>query len=262
MKESYSIRQLARLSGYSETKLKRIKNYWLERSPKEIIDYGTCKYLIYDGTYFHKNGCLIILMSAQSQKTISRIYAKKEGYRTTHAWFLALKDKGLEPRFITMDGEQGVIRAVKEVWPKATIQRCLYHVQSQGMSWLRAHPKTKAGKDLRGLLSTLCSIKSVKERNHFIKQFCQWLEHYRSFVESLPKNQAALRDLKRTISLVENAIPDMFHYLDDPHVHKTSNLLESYFSRLKADYRRHRGLTKEHKIQYLKWYCYYKNGLN
>jgi len=262
VQESYSIRQLVRLSGYSATKLKRIKNYWLEQTPEETIDYGTSKHLVYDGTYFHKNGCLIILMNAQSQETISNIYAKKEGYKTARAWFLTLKGEGLNPRCITMDGEQGVMRAVQEVWPKAMIQRCLYHIQSQGMSWLRTNPKTQAGQDLRCLLSTLCSIKSVKERNIFIERFHQWLEQYHCFIESLPRSQVAYKDLKRTASLINNAIPDMFHYLDDSNIHKTSNALEGYFSRLKADYRRHRGLTQEHKIQYLKWYCYYKNRLN
>jgi len=262
VQESYSIRQLVRLSGYSASKLKRIKNYWLEKSPSETIDYGTCKHLIYDGTYFHKDGCFIILMNAQTQKTISKIYAKKEGYKIARAWFLALKNKKLDPRYITMDGERGVMRAAQEVWPKAKIQRCLYHIQSQGMSWLRTHPKTQAGQDLRCLLSTLCSIKSVKERDIFIERFYQWLEHYHSFVESLPKGQVAYKDLRRAVSLIDNAIPDMFHYLDEPDVHKTSNALESYFSRLKADYRRHRGLTQENKIQYLKWYTHYKNGPN
>lgn len=203
-----------------------------------------------------------MLMNAQDQQTISYTYAEKEGYTVARAWFLNLKGKGLNPRYITMDGERSVMRAAKEVWPEITIQRCLYHIQSQGMSWLRTYPKTEAGRNLRRLLSTLCSIEFVKERDIFIEQFCQWLEYYHDFIALLPSNQIAFKDLKRTISLIENALPDMFHYLDDPEIHKTSNVLESYFSRLKADYRKHRGLTQEHKIRYLKWYCYYKNGLN
>ena len=201
-------------------------------------------------------------MNALGQKTISNIYAKKEGYRVACTWFSALKDKGLDPRYITMDGQQGVMRAAREVWPNTAVQRCLYHIQSQGMSWLRTYPKTQAGRELRYLLSTLCSIESVKERDLFIEEFYQWLEQYHDFIESLPKNQVAFKDLKKTVSLIDNALPDMFHYLNDANVHKTSNALESYFSRLKADYRRHRGLTQVHKIQYLKWYCHYKNGLN
>ena len=41
----------------------------------------------------------------------------------------------------------------------------------------------------------------------------------------------------------------MFYYLEDKQVHSTTNTLEGFHSRLKADYQRHRGLTKEHQNQ-------------
>jgi len=201
-------------------------------------------------------------MSAQEQKIISDVYAKKESYKTVYSWLSNLKKEGLNPCCITMDGEQGVMRAVHEIWPDVKIQRCLYHIQSQGMSWLRTYPKTQAGRDIRFLLSALCSIQTVKERDIFIQNFYQWLKRYSNFISSLPKNLVAFNDLKRTVSLINNALPNMFHYLDNPLIHKTNNSLESFYSRLKSDYRRHRGLTQNRKIQYLKWYCYYKNGLN
>jgi hypothetical protein len=61
--------------------------------------------------------------------------------------------------------------------------------------------------------------------------------------------------------LINNALPDMFYYLHDKYVHSTTNALEGFHSRLKADYQRHRGLTKEHRIQYIHWYCYYNDGI-
>jgi len=59
--------------------------------------------------------------------------------------------------------------------------------------------------------------------------------------------------------LIANALPDMFHYLDDKHVPVTTNALEGFHSRLKADYRRHRGLSKEHRTKYIQWYCFFEN---
>jgi len=82
---------------------------------------------------------------------------------------------------------------------------------------------------------------------------------YRDYVHSLPMQIKANFDLKRTIALIDNAIPDMFHYLMDPNIPSTSNMLEGYYSRLKLAYRFHRGLTQRHKIQFLKWYCYFEN---
>lgn len=201
-------------------------------------------------------------MNAQDQKIISHIYDHKEGYQSAYPWFSGLKERGLNPRYITMDGERNVMRAVREIWPQATIQRCLYHIQREGMRWLRTYPKTQAGKELRSLLNTLCSIESVKEQDVFTQDFENWLRKYINFVKSLPKNIVAFKDIKRAIVLINNSLPDMFHYLKDPNVHKTTNALESFYSRLKSDYRRHRGLTQEHKIKYLTWYCHLKNGLN
>lgn len=201
-------------------------------------------------------------MNSSNQKIISNIYEKKEGYKNVYAWFLNLKSKGLNPLNIAMDGERSVIKAINEIWPQASIQRCLYHIQQEGMRWLRTYPKTQAGKDLRDLLKTLCRITSFEKRNNFIAAYLDWIDVHKDFVLSLPKNKVAFKDLKRTMALINNAIPDMFHYLNDVNIDKTTNKLESYYSRLKADYRKHRGLTQKHKISYLKWYCYFKNEKN
>jgi hypothetical protein len=262
IKESYSIRQLCKLSGHSHFKLKLIKNYWLDRLPNEPIDYTQYKYIIYDGTYFHKNGCLISLMDAKTKNIISNIYAAKEGFKAIYPWFERLKKQGLNPHYIVIDGEQSVIRAISTVWPRTKIQRCLYHIQREGMRWLRTYPKTEAGRALRRLLVCLCAIKSVKEQNLFINNYKNWLTKYKEFVKSLPVTDVAFKDLKRTIALINNALPNMFHYLKEANIPSTTNVLEGFYSRLKAYYNRHRGLTQIHKIYYLKWYCFLKNNNN
>lgn len=200
-------------------------------------------------------------MNAKDQKIIAHMYTQKESYHNIYPWFLKLKQQGLEPDYISMDGEKSVIRAIRAVWPNAKIQRCLWHIQREGLRWLRTYPKTQAGRDLRYLLMTLCRIKSEKERKIFVDQYQQWLKKYKSFVISLPLTTVAYKDLKRTMALIKNALADMFYYLKDQNIYSTTNVLESFHSRLKADYRRHRGLTEQHKIQYLSWYCYFKNGL-
>lgn len=179
---------------------------------------------------------------------------------SVYPWFERLKEQGLNPRYIVMDGERSVMRAITMVWPKTIIQRCLYHIQREGMRWLRTYPKTAAGRELRALLCTLCSIKSVKERYDFIRSYKYWVNKYKAFVKSLLITNIAFKDLKRTMVLINNALPDMFHYLKEPHIPATTNTIESFYSRLKADYRRHRGLTQKNKIYYLKWYCFFKSS--
>lgn len=201
----------------------------------------------------------MILMDALSQEVILDNYADKESYFTVLPLFLKLKQQGLKPTSVTMDGHHHVMRAFREVWPGIKIQRCLYHILRQGLSWIRLYPKTQAGRELRVLLTKLCEIRSFKERDIFLGIYRQWLRSYRDFVKSLPRTTVAFKDLKRTVALVNNSLPDMFHYLSDPKIPSTANTLESFFSRLKSDFQRHRGLSEKHKQSYLQWYCYFKN---
>ena len=259
--ESFSIRQLSKLSGHSQSKLKRIKNYWLNQSPPVRPDYSQYQYVLFDGTYFHKNGCLIICMDALTQRVIMSAYVSLENYKTVHPILIQLHGLGLRPRAVILDGHRMIIRAIREVWGSSVIiQRCLYHIQRQGLSWLRTYPKTEAAKELQRLLRSLPKIKNIETKNLFLSNYAAWIETYKSFVRALPGSTVAYKDLKRTMALITNAIPDMFHYLDDPHIHSTTNCLESFFSRLKADFRRHRGLSESHKKSYFRWYCFFKNS--
>jgi transposase-like protein len=250
---------LCQISGYSAFTLKNIKNYWLDRTPEESINCSGIQYVVFDATYFHKDGCMLNLMDATNQRILSHRYVKKESFRDAYPWFISLKQVGLDPKFVTTDGHQSIIRAIQLAWPQAKVQRCLYHIQHEGMRWLRSYPKTEAGKDLRTILSRLSRVKSIQDRDNFIHNYRDWLNKYESLVASLPRTTIAYKDLQRTIILINNALPDMFYFIEDSNIHSTTNALEGFHSRLKADYLRHRGLSKEHKISYLRWYCYFKN---
>jgi len=199
-------------------------------------------------------------MNATNQKIIAHTYVQKENFKDSYNWFINLRHQGLNPVFLTTDGERSITRAIKLVWPGVKLQRCLYHLQHEGMRWLRTYPKTEAGKELRAILSTLSRIKTLQERDTFVQIYTNWVRKYGEFVSLLPRTAIAFKDLQRTMVLINNALPDMFHYLIDSNVPSTTNALEGFHSRLKADYQRHRGLTKEHRVQYIRWYCYYQNG--
>ncbi len=190
-------------------------------------------------------------MNANDQKIVAHLYVEKESFKDAYPWFISLKHQGLNPLFITTDGERSIIRAMKLVWPEVKLQRCLYHLQHEGMRWLRTFPKTEAGKELRTILAKLSRVKTVKERDVFIHGYNIWVSKYKEFVRSLPRTTVAFKDLQRTTVLIDNALPDMFFYLDNSCVHSTTNALEGFHSRLKTDYQRHRGLTREHRIQYI-----------
>jgi len=200
-------------------------------------------------------------MNALDQTISDYLHTSKEGYHNVLPWFHSLKAKGFYPRAITMDGEKSVIRAIREVWPHTKIQRCLYHLQRQGLMWIRTSPKTQAGAELRAILSALASIKSFKDRDVFLELFHAWINVHYAFIKSLPNHTVAFKDLKRTVTLLRNALPDMFYYLYDPNIPATTNALEGFYSRVKSDYQRHRGLSPHNRTNYLNWYCYFKNNI-
>jgi hypothetical protein len=67
------LRQLSKISDYSQFKLKLIKNCWLSKEPAALlnIDYSKIKYIIFDGTYFNRTSCLIAFINALTGEPFS-----------------------------------------------------------------------------------------------------------------------------------------------------------------------------------------------
>lgn len=151
--EGYSVRQLIDIGHHGVWKLKQIKKYWLNRAPEPItFDYGQVKYLQFDGTYFRHENCLMVLMESRTGNVIAHTYHVRENYETAYQMFKSMMDRGLQPKAITIDGNTSVIRALNDVWPDIIVQRCIAHIQRQGLSWLRRYPRLEASKNLRKIL--------------------------------------------------------------------------------------------------------------
>jgi len=175
-----------------------------------------------------------------------------------HTFFFPLKQQGLNPRSFTVDGNQHVIRFLKSLWPDVLIQRCLIHIQRQGLMWCRMKPKRYDAKLLRKLFLSLSHIHSHAEKNRFLKQFYKWEHRYGTTIGSSPERGWVFSDLKRARSMLLKALPHMFHYLDDPAIPTSTNGIEGYFSRLKSHYRQHRGLAPHKRKNYFAYYFFLK----
>jgi hypothetical protein len=259
--QGYNIRQLQKESGYSSFKLHQIKKYWLSKETPALsnINYSKIKYIIFDGTYFHKDGCLIVFIDWQTKKPFSYAYVNKENYESVYQITHELKVLGVNPKSFTLDGHPSVIRAILEVWPDTIIQRCVFHIQRQTLSWLRQYPKTQAAKELRNIVKSLGAMKTKEDMTSFLTDYQNWRNIHYEFVYTMPKFSIAFKDLKRTMTLIDNALKDMFHFVKDCKIQPTTNFIESFFKQLKYKYRGHQGLSLKHKIAYLNWYCFYKN---
>lgn len=54
----------------------------------------------------------------------------------------------------------------------------------------------------------------------------------------------------------------MFKYVDDQTIPRNTNSLEAFFGHMKDNLRVHRGLTIEHKQNFIKWYLFFSNEKN
>lgn len=260
MIEGYSVRQLVRISRRGIWKIKQIINYWLNQEvPGLEINFAKLKYLIFDGTYFKHENCFLLLLDGQSGKAVDGRYQVRENYSSAHEMFQKAKNNGANPVAITIDGNTSVIKALRTVWPNIITQRCLVHVQRQGLAWLRRYPKTEEAKALRKILLTVTNITNYHERDEFLSNLLKWERCYGKIVLNLPSSHKVFGDLQRARSLLLHAWPDMFHYLDDSKIAPTTNRIEGYFSTVKGKYKQHHGLSKINRPKYLSWYIYLKN---
>jgi hypothetical protein len=250
------VRQLALQSGHSSRKLYRLRGRFLaERPPEPVPDMNSARHLIFDGTFLHRPRTIAVLMDGRTHTVIRGQYDVSENsQRRLRSFFEPLVDQGLRPSGFTVDGNPHVIRVLVALWPEAVIQRCLVHIQRQGLMWCRATPKTTHARELRQIFLRVTAIRTSAERDAFLGLVDGWEDRHGVWIRTHPERGRVFSDIKRARSMLLKALPDMFHYLDDPNIPHSTNGLEGYFSRLKSRYRQHRGLRPRNLTNYFGWY--------
>lgn len=258
MEEGYTIKQLAALNKVSRSTVSRTINYWLKKEPVENKDYREVKNIILDGTYINHRTGIYTIMNAEDHKIIFGDYGISENGNQLKMVYEQLQLKGLRPVSATIDGALQQLKYLRVVWSSLVIQRCLVHIQRQGLQWLRRKPKRIEAMELRDLLLQIIYIKTKDQAESFIKCFMQWEQRYGGQLDRSTNRGKVFSDLLRTRSMILNALSDMFAYLDNPEIPRTTNPLEGYFGRLKQKYRVHRGLAPAKRRNFFRWYFYLK----
>lgn len=257
MTEGYSIRQLVSISDHSQEKIRAIIRYWLDHPPVFDVDLSVVKNLIVDGTFLIRRVGIFVIMDALNHSIVSGKYGIAENSESQVTCFLnSLKASGLSPISCTTDGNPQVIKVIQALWPEIIMQRCVVHVQRQGLMWCRRFPKRTDAKRLRDLFLRVTYINNQEERDSFLTGLSSWEDRYGSSIQSSRERGKVFSDLKRARSMLLKAVPNMFHYLENPSIPKSTNGLEGYFSRLKQHYRNHRGLSEDRRGAYFAWYFY------
>lgn len=262
----HTLYQLSMLSGYSVRTLKRYFHRYLSKPPLLSVYPSERVNLLVDGTYFSNDLCLVLYRDNTIKFT--------QLYRlTTGEWYEELKEDlenllslQVQIESITCDGHKALLKAIRDVCPGVILQRCVVHIQRMCRIWLTMRPKTVPGLELRAIVSKLHTIKTTQDRDYWIVSLVQWHERHQSFLNEKSYQLTTGRYwykhklVRRSFMVIRKALPDMFHYLDNERVPKSTNGLESFFGHLKGHLTIHRGLSAQHRKNFIQWYLYFKNA--
>lgn len=259
-------RYLVRDSGMSESSLQRLFKRLLSKAPEVVILPKHKTHLLIDGTYFANGLCLILYYDFDNRYVQLFRHTNEEKFIEIYEDLLNLKKLGVDIYSFTCDGHKAILKAIKKVYPNALIQRCVLHVKRQARSYLSSSPTTLPAQELLYIAKKLTSVKTQEDCGLWLLKFKQWCDENKDYVKEKSYNIESQRywythkNLHAAYSLILNAIPYLFHYIDDPEIPKTTNCIEGYFSHLKDKLMLHRGLRLEAKKMFIKWYLHFVNN--
>lgn len=262
--ERQTFKTLNRDSGLSIDTLQRLFYTYLEQSPSIKIIERSNVHLRVDATYF-KKFCLLCYQDHDDGYTQLIRFSDGERYEEIKEDLANLIKLGVQIESVTTDGHKSILKAIKRSLPDAIVQRCLVHIQRMCLLWLTRSPKHMAGIELRKLVLRLLAIKTDNDRLYWVRQLNLWHGQHKGYLQEKTFNPITGRYwythklLRRSYFTIKRALPNMFHYLDNPKIPSTTNGIEGFFSHLKNHLDLHRGLTLQHRIHFIKWYVYLSN---
>ena len=262
--ERQTFKILSRDSGLSVDTLQTTFYALLAKAPTVRIIKRDRIHLRVDATYFEKF-CLLCYQDHEDGYTQLIRFSDGEHYTEIREDLDNLIKLGLRIESVTTDGHKSIQKAVRKSLPNAVLQRCLVHIQRMCLIWLTRYPKHQAGVELRKHVLLLLKIRTDNDRIHWVRTFTNWHERHKDYLNEKAFSPDTGRYwyrhkmLRRSYLTIKRALPNMFHYLANPAIPSTTNGIEGFFSHLKNHLDIHRGLTLQHRIDFIKWYIYLSN---
>ncbi len=261
-----SLVEMALETGVSVTSLREWFDPFWDHPPQPEIQTGV-RVLVLDGTSVMKRKCMLLIGGdADNGRPVSWMDCHRECY---DSWMVFLNDlswRGITPEVVVCDAQRGLLKAIREVWSQVMIQRCLIHIVRQACAWLTQNPKTKAGRELLVLVKELPRIQTKRQKRRWVRRYWRWYRRHEVFLKERSHCPSGRwwythRRLRGTRSLLKNALPDLFRFVTDPSIPKTSNHVEGGLNaRLKELFRCHRGCSLQRKLVLAAWYLAIRQG--
>jgi len=263
--ERQTFKTLSRDSNLSIDTLQRIFYTFLQQSPKVKIIKRSNVHLRMDATYF-RQFCLLCYQDHDDGYTQLTRFSDGEHYSEIKEDLDNLIKLGVQIESITTDGHKSILKAIKKSVPDVLVQRCLVHIQRMCLLWLTRFPRHPAGVELRHLVLMLMRIKTENDRLYWTTELTLWYHRHQQYLQQKTINEQTGRYwythklLRRSYFTIKRAMPNMFHYLTNSRIPSTTNGIEGFFSHLKNHLDLHRGLTVQHRIDFIKWYIFLSNS--
>ncbi|MCK5332779.1 transposase [Candidatus Parcubacteria bacterium] len=123
-----TLNELSKESGKSSKTLQRLFKNYLNNPPRFKAKVNTDCHLLIDGTYFKTNFCALHYFDNDLDQFYNFRIIERENYYNYLTDLEFLKQLGLTVVSITSDGQKGLIKAVKAVYPNIIHQRCVIHI--------------------------------------------------------------------------------------------------------------------------------------
>lgn len=261
-----TLHEIARKQNVSiQTVITWFHPFW-KKHPKSRYTYPV-RVLVLDATSITKRQCMLLIAGDNDRRMpVAWLPVIRECLLSWATFLNSLKGTMQAPAVVVCDGQRGLLKAIHIVWPNTLIQRCLVHVIRQASAWLTQHPKTRAGRELLVLVGQLKYIRTRRQKRRWIRAFRKWDKRFALFLKERTVTWQGRwwythRKLRGTRSLISNAIPDLFRFVIDPTIPRTSNHVEGGINaRLKELFRCHRGLTTTKKLALASWYLVLRQG--
>ena len=237
---------------------------WRVPVPRPPVTGEVHAQIFIDG--LHLAGGWTLLVARSTAHVIAWQWAAGE----SAAAYTALLQDLAPPDLVTTDGAGGALKALRELWPRTPVQRCLIHVHRDTVRDLTLHPRTTQGRALLGLSRKLLTITTTDQAAHWLTALNDYATEYRTWLNQRttaqddPATAAATgrkwwythprtrRAYRRLEHLARQGV--LFTYLThDPALERTTNPVESINARIRDNLRHHRGATPDHQAAIAQW---------
>lgn len=270
MYRGWTLHQLAAYLGCSARSVQKRIHRALELPLPITTMSSSSGILVVDATWNHRQWCLLLYRDTSGLILTHRFDGgeRSESYLEDLA---GLQRAGYQPKAIVSDGHNALLKALNQVFPGVPQQRCLLHLHRQCLLWLTQQPKTLAGQSLRYLVNQLLQVQSIEEARQWNLLLDSWYELFtnvlqeKTFASQPTPGQRSWwythKSLRKAWRLLKNAQPNLWLWLIQPDIPKTTNLLEGGTNApIKRLLHRHSGLHPERQKLAIAWWIFFQNN--